>query len=179
MKLKTGTAFVIMIVLVIGSVLFGAYRGWSGEKARVDETYTGLESMLQTRVETAYNVLAVARRYLPETDSAFQKVAMDRDQLENPYATLHRKATANEDLSRDAAALLKALGDMDAVKRDSRDSMYVNNYLPQMLSESEAKTAGAVYNQAAAEFNKRLNSTFSGFLAKILGVKRAEVFSAQ
>ena len=64
MKLKTGTAFVVMIVLIIGSVLFGAYKGWTEEKAHVDATYAGLESMLQTRVETAYNILAVAKRRL-------------------------------------------------------------------------------------------------------------------
>ncbi|MBR0407516.1 MAG: hypothetical protein IJI53_05735 [Clostridia bacterium] len=179
MKLKTGTAIVIMIVLVIGSVLFGAYKGWTTEKAHVDATYAGLESMLQTRVETAYNILTVAKRHLPETDEAYQRVSMDLGQLDNAYTDLGRKAQANEALAQDAAALLKALAQMDSVKSDSRDEMYVNNYLPQMLSESEAKTEGAAYNQAAAEFNGRINRTFSGFLAKLMGIKPAEVFSAQ
>ena len=104
MKLKTGTAFVIMIVLIIGSVLFGAYKGWSEEKAHVDATYAGLESMLQTRVETAYNILAVAKRHVPETDEAYQRVSMDLGQLDNAYSGLDRKAEANDALGRDAAA---------------------------------------------------------------------------
>lgn len=179
MKLKTGTAVVIMVVLVIGSVLFGAYKGWTEEKAHVDATYAGLESMLQTRVETAYNILTVARRHLPDTDEAVQRVAMDLSQLDSPYAALPRKAEASEALTADAAALLKALGQLPTVQGDSRDLMYVNNYLPQMLAESEAKTEGAAYNQAAAEFNGRINRTFSGFLAKLMGIHPAEVFSAQ
>ena len=55
----------------------------------------------------------------------------------------------------------------------------MDNYLPQMLSESEQMTVGATYNQAAAEFNGRINRTFSGFLAKLMGIKPAEVFNAQ
>ena len=179
MKLKTGTAIVIMIVLVIGSVLFGAYKGWTNEKAHVDATYAGLESMLQTRVETAYNILAVARRHVPETDEAYQRVSMDLSQLDNAYTDLGRKAEANDALGRDAAALLKALAGMDSVKQDSRDAMYVDNYLPQMLAESEEMTVGAAYNQAAAEFNSRINRTFCGFLAKLMGIRPAEVFNAQ
>ena len=179
MKLKTGTAFVIMVVLIIGSVLFGAYKGWSEEKAHVDATYAGLESMLQTRVETAYNILAVAKRHVPETDEAYQRVSMDLGQLDNAYSDLGRKAEANDALGRDAAALLKTLAELDTVKNDSRDKMYVDNYLPQMLSESEQMTVGATYNQAAAEFNGRINRTFSGFLAKLMGIKPAEVFNAQ
>ena len=179
MKLKTGTAIIIMVVLIIGSVLYGAYKGWSNEKAHVDATYAGLESMLQTRVETAYNILTVAKRHLPETDEAVQRVSMDLSQLDNAYTDLGRKAQANEALAQDAAALLKTLSQLDSVKKDSRDEMYVNNYLPQMLSESEEMTISATYNQAAAEFNSRINRTFSGFLAKLMGVSPAEVFAAQ
>ena len=69
MKLKTGIAFLLMIVLVVLSVGFGAYRGWSRERAKVEESYAGLESMLRTRVESAYNVLAVAKRHVKTGDS--------------------------------------------------------------------------------------------------------------
>ena len=104
---------------------------------------------------------------------------MDLGQLDNAYSDLGRKAEANDALGRDAAALLKTLAELDTVKNDSRDKMYVDNYLPQMLSESEQMTVGATYNQAAAEFNGRINRTFSGFLAKLMGIKPAEVFNAQ
>ena len=105
MKLKTGTAFAIMVVLIIGSVLFGAYKGWTEEKSHVDATYAGLESMLQTRVETAYNILAVAKRHVPETDEAYQRVSMDLSQLDNQYNDLSRKAEANDALG--ASVLLR------------------------------------------------------------------------
>ena len=55
---------------------------------------------------------------------------------------------------------------------------YAENYLPQMMEQSEEKTAGANYNAAAREFNQKLNGTFSGWLAKLLGIRPAEEFAA-
>ena len=180
MKLKTGWAVAIMVILVAGSVVFGAYRGWNDERALVNETRAGLENMLQTRVESAYNVLAVAKRHLPETDEAYQRVVQDRSGLEGASDDLAQKAAANDALTVDAAALLDKLSQLDSVKNDSRDNMYVTSYLPQMLAQSEQKTAGAAYNQAAADFNSRMNKTFSGWLARILlGIRPAAEFKAQ
>ena len=184
MKLKTGWAIAIMVILIAGSVVYGAYRGWTDERARVDETYTGLESMLQTRIESAYNVLAVAKRHVPESDEAYLRVQKDLFGLEggsNPaWNELAQQAEANDALTRDAAALLANLSQLDSVKNDERDLMYVTSYLPQMLAQSEEKTAGAVYNQAAAEFNTRIEGTFSGWVARnLLGFKLAKEFIAK
>lgn len=180
MKLRAGVAFALMLVLVAGSVVYGAYKGWTEEKAPVEETYAGLESMLQTRIESAYNVLAVAKRHLPENDEAYLLVVQDRSTLESAESELAKKAQANEALTLDAAALLEKLSQLDSVKNDERDLMYVTSYLPQMLAQSEEKTVGAVYNQAAAEFNTRMKSTFSGWIARnLLGIGLAEEFSAQ
>ena len=186
MKMKTGWAIVVMVILIAGGVVYGAYRGWTGERALVNETRAGLDSMLQTRVESAYNVLAVAKRHVPETDEAYQRVAQDLKDLEgsgrieSETSAMARKAKANDSLTADAAALLDKLSQMDSVKNDSRDNMYVTSYLPQMLAQSEQKTAGAAYNQAAADFNGRMNKTFSGWLARtMLGIKPAAEFIAK
>ena len=184
MKMKTGWAIAIMVILIAGSVVYGAYRGWTDERALVNETRAGLESMLQTRVESAYNVLAVARRHLPEDDEAYLRVVRDRNDLEggsNPaWDNLSQKAKANDAFTVDAAALLDKLAQLDSVKNDSRDNMYVTSYLPQMLAQSEQKTAGAAYNQAAADFNGRMKGTFSGWLARtMLGIKPAAEFKAE
>ena len=180
MKLKTGWAIVIMVILIVGGVILGAYRGWNDERALVNETRAGLDSMLQTRVESAYNVLAVAKRHLPEDDEAYLRVVRDRNALESTSDDLGQKAQANEALTVDAAALLDKLVQLETVKNDSRDNMYVTSYLPQMLAQSEQKTAGAAYNQAAADFNSRMNGTFSGWLARtLLGVKPAVEFQAR
>ena len=181
MKLRTGWAVVLLIAMIVFSVCFGAYRGWSGERARVEETRAGLETMLQARVEAAYNLLAVAGRetYTKNADAeyldAVSRVKADKDVLESS-APLRDKAEANENLTVDAQALLQRLAALPAVQADERDRMYAESYLPQMMEQSGEKTVSAQYNSAAAEFNKKFNGTFSGMIARVLGIRPAEEF---
>ena len=181
MKLRTGWAVVLLIAMIVFSVCFGAYRGWSGERARVEETRAGLETMLQARVEAAYNLLAVAGRetYTKNADAeyldAVSRVKADKDVLESS-APLRDKAEANENLTVDAQALLQHLAALPAVQADERDRMYAESYLPQMMEQSGEKTVSAQYNSAAAEFNKKFNGTFSGMIARVLGIRPAEEF---
>ena len=94
-------------------------------------------------------------------------------------SSLSAKADANAQLTDSVSDLLRYLSTLDSVQQDSRDKKYVESYLPQMMEQSEEKTAGANYNSAARDFNNKLNSTFSGFLAKLLGIKPAEEFLAE
>lgn len=175
MKMKVGTAVLIMVCLVVFSFCYGAYRGWSRERELVNETYAGLAEMLNTRVESAYNLVTVASRHLGSGDETLSRVIRERDTLAGK-ASLTEKATANEQLTLDAAALLQTLSQLDSVKQDSRDQMYVTSYLPQMLAESESLTTQANYNQAAREFNQSLKGSVSGWLARMFGIKPAEQF---
>lgn len=175
MKLRASAAFFLMVLMVLFSVTYGAYRGWNEEQALVRETRDGLESMLKARVESAYNVLTVAGRHLPQDHPAVMQLRSARDTLEGKY-TLSEKAAANEELTRAAGEVLSLLMATESVKNDSRDRMYAENYLPQMLAQSEEKTAGAQYNIAAAQFNERLSQSFSGKIASLLGIEMAEEF---
>ncbi|MBE5781854.1 MAG: LemA family protein [Clostridiales bacterium] len=175
MKLRSGVAFLLMLCLVIAALGIGAYQGWSDERKAVEETYAGLEKMIQARVESAYNLITVASRHLPETDAPMAQLISARDILES-NAGLPQKAAANELLSQSAHQILSSLSALPSVQSDSRDKMYVESYLPQMLEESQARTAGALYNTAAAAFNRELEESLSGFLARLLGVKPAEEF---
>ena len=177
MKLRAGAAFFLMVLMMVSGVVLGAYRGWSEESALVRETRAGLESMLKARVESAYNVLTVAGRHLPADDGAVMRLRAARDTLEG-NASLSEKAAANEELTRAAKEVLSLLMAAESVQNDSRDRMYAESYLPQMLSQSEEKTAGAQYNIAAAQFNERLKGSFSGKIASLLGIHMAEEFIA-
>ena len=49
MKLRWGAALALLIALACAAVGVGAYRGWSQERAAVEETYAGLTEMLEAR----------------------------------------------------------------------------------------------------------------------------------
>lgn len=175
MKLRSGVAFLLMVVLIVAGIGIGVYQGWDKERDRVMAVKEGLDGMLSTRMEAAYNVLTVAGRHLSKEDELVRNVAHHRSILGSD-ASLPQKAAANEQLTRDADALLKKLAALPSVQQDSRDKMYVEAYLPQMLTESEQITASANYNVAAREFNESLETNIIGRLAAFLGVKPAEEF---
>ena len=200
MKLRTGTAFALMVCLILFSVGFGAYRGWSRERAEVEGAYKGLndlvsssnsrlEDMLARRIEAANSLLAVAQRHLPAEDEAVQALAGDRDVLTN-RTSLAQKLEANRQFTQHAEDLLARLARQESVQKNARDLAYVSQpgYLRTVLNNSEAQASGeqfsqavqsfsdAVqeYNRAADDFNGELGGSFSGWVARLLGVQPTE-----
>lgn len=181
MKAKNALAFVVMLVLLVTALFVGAYKGWTKERADTEAAALPLDEALKTCVETANNILTVAHRHMDTSDKTVIALTECKATLESGKAGLHEKAKAADALHENAKALLNTLSETETVKADSRDSMYVNELLPQMLSSSEllVQEAAAQYNTAANRFNERLGKNFfSGFLARLMGVHRAELYDA-
>lgn len=203
MKLRTGTAFILMVCLILFSVGFGAYRGFSRDRAEVEKAYEGLnelvtspnarlEEVLFPRIEAANAILTVARRHLADTDEAVQALTRDRDALAG-QTTLAEKSEANLRFTRHAEALLTLLARQESVQQDARDLAYVDQpgYLRTLLKNSEAQASeeqfsqavqaftDAVdeYNRAADDYNSEIQGSFSGWIARLLGVKTVERFA--
>lgn len=166
--------FLLMAVLALA---IGAVRGFRQEKAQVEAASSSLETVFTSRVETGSNLLTVARRHLPEEDERIRAVAQDIKVLSDRQSPLPRRVEANSRLQKDAEALLGILENSASVKGDSRDMGYVTGLLPQALDQSAQWADDGMYNEAAGAFNKRLNSSFSGFLARLLGMTEAALFT--
>ena len=175
MKLKTGAAFLLMAVMLIAALCIGAWKGWRGEAELAMERRAALEQMLEIRAECAHNVLVVAKRHLPDTDARVQAVEAAWRALSGDN-TLSDKARAHAALTQDAKSLLEGLAALESVQQDPRDRMYAENYLPQMLLESQSSGAAESYHQAAVEFNQGLAGSFSGMLARLFGMQPMELF---
>lgn len=171
-------AFVLMIVLIGASLLWGAYKGWSAERQQVETCMGTLEEVLDARREVGFNILTVARRHLPAEHPmllSLQTALADLSQAES----LSQRAHANESLQADMKSLLEELKQLPSLTADERDSMYVNQLLPQAMEQSARMTEQAEYNLQAERFNRGFDTSFSGSLARLLGVKRAEQFTPQ
>lgn len=182
MKFRPAAAFVLMLLMVLFAVSFGAYQGWNHEKAQLEEAEgASLNAMLRARAESAYNLITVAKRHLPENYESLQTVRECQRVLadEKGAYTLAQKAAANESLTAAANALLTGLEGLDSVRQDSRDLMYVQSLLPQMLKESNQTAVGDAYNEAAAQFNQTMTGSLSGSLARRLGVDVLPLFTAE
>ena len=63
-------AVLFAVLLLCGAVVYGAQHSWSDERAKISADQAPLQTMLDTRVEAACNILTVARRHLPAEDAA-------------------------------------------------------------------------------------------------------------
>ncbi|MDD4081109.1 MAG: hypothetical protein PHP02_06815, partial [Eubacteriales bacterium] len=158
------------------SITIGAVKGFRQEKAQVENALGSLGPVFTTRVETGNNLLTVAHRHLPPGDERVEAVARDVREL-SAQESLPFRAEANTRLEENAKVLLAHLENTPSVQADSRDLSYVTGLLPQALDQSAQWTDAGSYNQAALAFNDRLNGTFAGFLARLLGETEAQLFT--
>ena len=124
MKAKNAFAFVVMLVLIVSALFVGAYKGWTEERAETESAAQPLDEALKTCVETANNILTVARRHVSTDDEAVKALIADKAALESSKIGLQEKAEAAESLAVNAKALLAKLSDTETVKADDRDKMY-------------------------------------------------------
>lgn len=173
-SLHPALACVLMVLMLCCALLIGANKGWTKEKQPLQAYRETLLESLQARVETAYNLLTVAGRYVGETNAQYAAVQNDLRSMEKGMTSFY--CVSAQQFYTDAQALLKTLSQREDVQADGRDSMYVTQMLPQAVEMCLSNDATVAYNNAAQAFNTRMSS-FSGLLARWTGVESAPLFT--
>ncbi len=175
---RTFFCLLIALALVLGSLAFGARKGWLAEAQELDRLYEqegGLKSLLELRAADASNLLAVAGRHLDKQDEHIIAVASARDVLRSGSASLSKKYKANQSLTETVGALSQKLKAQKPLQDDVKDWNYVTS-LTKALEVYAGGDAVAAYNAAARAYNRSLQESFSGWFAALTGVSRAELF---
>ena len=169
-------AFVLMVIMIVCALLIGANKAWKKNRSGVNEGFELWLESNEQRCETAYNLLTVADRYLPESNSLTAAVRTDLLAMEQSATMDQMKACveAGSRFLKDAATLLTDLAGNQDVLQDARDSMYVKLMLPQAVEQCANTAALDAYNKAAAGYNDGMHS-FSGLLARLTGIDFAPV----
>lgn len=168
-------ALALMIIMIICALFNGASKAWKKNRAGVEAAYDAWQENVQQRVETAYNILTVAGRYVTGDNELLAAVKNDLGGMADSVsskASINRQAEACESFVKDANALLVALSEDQRVQQDARDSMYITLMLPQAVEQCSNSAALSAYNTSANAFNDGLRS-FSGLLARLTGVDYA------
>lgn len=166
-------SILLTLAMVAAALVWGAYQGWKGELRLVESSLAQVEERLKLRLETSQNILTVARRHLPGSEPALRSLREDAEAI-SAKGSLPDRAKAAQNARTHALQLLKLLEGTPSVKEDSRDSMYVLQLLPQQLEQSAAGGWQEEYNLRADGYNQGLKGSFSGWLARLVGVKPAE-----
>lgn len=149
MKQVLTTALCVMaaLALVLFGLAWGARQGWQDEYALLETLYGEMRAQ---QAACAANLEKVARRYLGEGEELLQSLR------ENP--------------AQGAERLGKHLLTLPQVQNSPRDAGYVDSLMRKMDQLSQSGTAQA-YKEAASDYDKRLETTLSGLLARAQGVR--------
>lgn len=176
-KTKAVLAFLSMLLMFAISIGFGAVSGWHKEYNAVQQMLLPLNDVLDARREVGYNTLTVAKRHLPKDDKRIEAVTASISALEKSLSLVD-KHTVNTRLTKEVKALLSALSDSSSIQQDERDTMYVNQLLPQALEQSEIWVDQSAYDNSAERYNNGLTKTLSGHIARLFGARPAERFAS-
>ncbi len=164
-------------------IIFGTLAGGRGSLAALREEAgivfsvgargdgIGIQSDLNERAAAAYNMVVIARKYLPEENALIRNALAEREAL-SKAVSVKEKSRANKALSVAVKDLYDALCNMALSDVDSK--------YPQALYTEFQSGADRIshdpYNVKAAGFNKTLTAFPASVLAALTGIKPLDLF---
>ena len=176
---RNSFAIAAMVLMIAVGTLAGSHNTLMGMRNKASTIFIagvrgdgiGIQGDLREREGKAYDMVMIARKYLPEDNALIQNVLKARDAL-NAASTVKGKAAANRALETAVKDLFDVLSGMTLSESDARypQSLYTN-------FRSRGDTIGHdPYNAAAAGFNDVLAGFPAGVLGGISGVQPLELF---
>jgi LemA protein len=165
---------VVVVVLIIGFVLVGMYNGLVRSRNRVKEAWSGIDVQLRRRASLVPNLVETVKGYAEHERETFEEVTRARAALEQA-GTVQDAAAANN-------MLTGALRHLFAVAENYPQLQAAENFrlLQTELSDIEEKIAFArqFYNSNVLDYNNRLQTVPTVFIANMFGFTREEFFEA-
>lgn len=166
---------VIAAVLVIGAfILLSMYNGLIRSRNRVKEAWSGIDVQLRRRASLVPNLVETVKGYASHERETFEEVTRARSAVEQA-GSIPDAAAANNMLT-GALRHLFAVAEAYPELRASENFMDLQNE----LSDIEEKIAFArqFYNTNVLDYNNRLQTVPTVFIANIFGFTREEFFEA-
>jgi len=165
---------IVAIVVVVGLVFVGMYNGLVRSRNRVKEAWSGIDVQLRRRASLVPNLVETVRGYAEHERGTFEEVTRARAQLEQA-GTPGDAAQANN-------MLTGALRHLFAVAENYPQLQAAENFrqLQTELSDIEEKIAFArqFYNTNVLDYNNRLQTVPTVFIARMFGFAPEEFFEA-
>ena len=167
-------AVIVVIIVIIGLIFVGMYNGLVRSRNRVKEAWSGIDVQLRRRASLVPNLVETVRGYAEHERGTFEEVTRARAQLERAGSPADA-ATANN-------MLTGALRHLFAVAEAYPQLQAAENFrqLQTELSDIEEKIAFArqFYNANVLDYNNRLQTVPTVFIANMFGFSREEFFEA-
>jgi LemA protein len=167
-----GVVVVVIVLLVL--ILIGMYNGLIRSRNRVKEAWSGIDVQLRRRASLVPNLVETVKGYAAHERETFEEVTRARAAVEQA-GTVPDAAAANN-------MLTGALRHLFAVAEAYPQLQAAENFrqLQTELSDIEEKIAFArqFYNANVLDYNNRLQTVPTVFIAGMFGFIREEFFEA-
>jgi len=166
---------VIIAIVVIGVfILIGMYNGLIRSRNRVKEAWSGIDVQLRRRASLVPNLVETVKGYAAHERETFEEVTRARTAVERAGSVPDAAAANN--------MLTGALRHLFAVAEAYPQLQAAENFrqLQTELSDIEEKIAFArqFYNANVLDYNNRLQTVPTVFIANMFGFSREEFFEA-
>ncbi len=176
---KNSFAFVAMLLMIIAGTLIGSHNTLNGMREEAAAVFAagikgdgiGIQGDLSERDAAAYNMVVIARKYLPEDNAVIQQVIKARADAA-AAGSVAKKAEADKALESAVKDLYQVL---NAAKLSAQDEKYPQRIYTEFRSRGDTISHDP-YNKVAADFNKKLSAFPAGLLGGLTGVKPLELF---
>jgi LemA protein len=164
----------VVVLVILGLILVGMYNGLIRSRNRVKEAWSGIDVQLRRRASLVPNLVETVRGYAEHERETFEEVTRARAAVERA-GTVPDAAAANN-------MLTGALRHLFAVAEAYPQLQAAENFrqLQTELSDIEEKIAFArqFYNANVLDYNNRLQTVPTVFIANMFGFTREEFFEA-
>lgn len=167
------TALIILLVVAGAVVLYGVliYNRFIKDRNTIDEAWSGIDVQLKRRHNLIPNLVETVKGYAGHEARVLEKV------------TGQRTGNNMEDIKQQETEISKALIDLFAVAEDYPDLKASQNFadLQKDLGEIEdhIQLARRYYNGAVREYNTRVESFPSNFVAGFFSFAKREFFEIE
>ena len=166
---------VIVIVVAVIAVGVAMYNGLIRSKNQVENAWSQIDVQLKRRLDLIPNLVDTVKGYAAHEQDTFQQVIAARNAAIDAPNTPAGQAAPNDTLT-------GALGKLFALSEAYPELKANQNFLAlqEELTATEGRVAYArqFYNDSILDYNNKIESVPTVFVAKMLGYQQREYFEA-
>lgn len=176
-RFRTGwivLGIIIIILLVFGSSIIGAYNNLVSANENIDGKWSQVENNLQRRADLIPNLVETVKGYASQEEEIFTEIADARSRLIGATG-VDEAARANDELSGALSRLLVISEAYPTLKSD-RNFIALQDELAG--TENRLAVARKDYNDAVQSYNVMVKRFPANILAGMFGYEKREYFEA-
>jgi LemA protein len=164
---------VLGVVALLAIIFVVSYNRFVSQKNLIRDSWANIDTELKRRYDLIPNLIETVKGYASHEREIFEEVARTRSMAAGATGSPAAQAAAE-------GPFMAALGKLFAVAENYPDLKANQNFLALQgeltNTEDRLQTARRFYNANVREFNRRIQSFPSTFIARMFNFKEAEFF---